>query len=266
MFALGTLAATIGSLAGLGGGFIIGPALRVFFHRSPETAASASLIMVLANVSSASFAFLRQGRIDIRLALTMGLLAIPGSILGAIVVASASAAWFDLAYSIMLACFAFSMLNDGGKLVTGSFARLPWARERTFVDRISGRTYRYTESPPTAVGAGLVIGFFSSFFGIGGGVFVVPLLLRVFAMPAHIVSATSHAIILFSVPFGIATHALRGSILWNDAFPLAAGGLVGGQLGAGASRHLSGKMLVRLVGIVLAVVAASLAIQQLLWH
>lgn len=128
---------------------------------------------------------------------------------------------------------------------------------------MSGRDLTYAESPPIAAAAGVATGFVSSFFGIGGGVIVVPVLLRVFAMPAHVVSATSHMVILLSAPFGVATHAFAGDINWFEAPPLAAGGLIGGQLGAAISRKLSGVVLVRILATVLVVAALSLAVQHL---
>jgi hypothetical protein len=262
MGAIGVVAATIGSLAGLGGGFLVAPILRIVFGLPPEVAAATSLVLVFANVASASVAFVRQGRVDLRLAIPMGLLAIPGSIAGAYLVKLAPAAWFDLMYAAMLSGFAVDLLCRSPQTATGAMARLPWGVPRTFHDRVSGVDFTYVESPPIAAGAGIATGFLSSFFGIGGGILVVPLLLRVFAMPAHIVSATSHMIILFSAPFGVAAHAYQGDINWADALPLAAGGLIGGQLGAAVSRRLSGIVLVRLLATVLVVAALSLVIQH----
>jgi hypothetical protein len=258
MVALGVVAAAIGSLAGLGGGFIVAPALRLIFHLSPAAAAGTSLVLVLANVASASLAFYRQGRIDLRLAVPMGLLAIPGSIGGAYLVRLAPGAWFDLLYAGLLVVFAIDLWRRPAQHAEGGRAKLPWSRERTFLDKASGTEFHYVESPPIAAAAGITTGFLSSFFGIGGGVLVVPLLLRLFAMPAHIVSATSHTVILFSAPFGVAAHALNGSIDWSDALPLALGGLAGGQIGAKVSKYLSGPRLVRILAIVLTVAAASL--------
>ncbi len=258
MVLLGLVAAAIGSLAGLGGGFIVAPALRVLFGFSPSAAAGTSLVLVLANVASASLAFYRQGRVDLKLGVTMGLLAIPGSIAGAFLVELAPAGWFDALYAFMLMFFAFDLWRRPAVHAKGRTARLPWGRERTFRDGTTGREYRYAESPPIAATAGVATGFLSSFFGIGGGVLVVPVLLRLFAMPAHIVSATSHTVILFSAPFGVATHALQGSVEWAAAIPLAAGGLAGGQIGARVSKYVSGPHLVRIVAIVLTLAALSL--------
>jgi uncharacterized membrane protein YfcA len=262
MAAIGILAATIGSLAGLGGGFIVAPVLRIAFDLPPEQAAATSLVLVVANVASASVAFVRQGRVDMRLALTMGLPAIPGSIAGAYLVKRAPVAWFDLTYAAMLAFLALDLLRRKREVAAGSLARIPWSKPRTFHDRVSGADITYTQSPPIAAIAGITMGFLSSFFGIGGGVIVVPILLRVFAMPAHIVSATSHMVILFSAPFGVATHALQGNIYWLDAAPLAAGGLIGGQFGAAISRKISGVTLVRFLATVLGLAAVGLMIDH----
>jgi len=262
MAALGAGAATIGSLAGLGGGFIVVPALRLAFGAAPDEAAGTSLVLVLANVASASFAFVRQGRVDLKLAAIAGIAAIPTSVLGALVVHRATATAFDTLYAAMLAIFAVMLFRRPGAHATGRVARLPWSRERVFRDGTSGHEYRYAESAPLAVATGVATGFLSSFFGIGGGTVVVPVLLRLFAMPAHVVSATSHMIILFSAPFGVATHAYSGDIRWADAIPLALGGIAGGQAGAFFSKRLPGVVLVRTVAVVLLAASVSLFAQH----
>jgi hypothetical protein len=263
MFSFGIVAATIGSLAGLGGGFIAAPVLRIFFKLPPREAAATSLVLVLANVASASVAFLRQGRVDVRLAVTMGLLAIPGSIVGVFLVKIAPASWFDLLYAGLLGFFAIDLLRRRHAVAEGAVAKIPFGQRRVFHDRISGNDFAYTESPPLAAAAGISTGFLSSFFGLGGGIIVVPLLLRVFAMPAHVVSATSHMVILISAPFGVVAHAMQGDIDWAYALPLAAGGILGGQLGASVSRRLSGIVLVRFLAAILTAAAASLVIEHL---
>jgi uncharacterized membrane protein YfcA len=262
MAALGFGAAAIGSLAGLGGGFIVAPALRLLYDVPPDEAAATSLVLVLANVASASIAFLRQGRVDLRLALFVGIAAVPTSILGALAVHGVDASWFDIAYAGLLAIFAVTLLRRGDASPEARAPAIPWSHERTFTDRHAGIVYRYPESVPIEITTGLTTGFLSSFFGIGGGTVVVPILLRVFAMPAHVVSATSHSIILLSAIFGVGTHAYAGDIVWRDAIPLAAGGLAGGQAGAWMSGRISGRVLVRIVAGVLAVAAISLFSQH----
>jgi uncharacterized membrane protein YfcA len=265
MLALGVFASFLGSVVGLGGGFIAIPALRLLFHLPPTLVAGTSLFLVTANVGSASIAFWRQGRIEKRLGFTMGLLAIPGSILGALLLKHSNVKGFDFAYAAILAFFALDLLRKGtAKNASGAGPKLPWSQTQTFYDKQSGETYTFHTSPPIVAVSGIVTGFVSSFFGIGGGILVVPLLLRVFALPAHIVGATSHFIIFLSSPFGVATHWLNGDIDWLYAIPLAIGGVVGAQFGAETARRLSTPLLVRVLAIVLLVAAGSLIAQHII--
>ncbi len=265
MLALGLFASFLGSIVGLGGGFIAIPALRLLFHLPPTLVAGTSLFLVTANVASASIAFWRQGRIEKRLGFTMGLLGIPGSILGALLLKHSNVSGFDFAYAAILALLALDLLRKGkAKDATVTHARLPWGRTQRFYDKQSGETFEYQTSAPLVAVAGVATGFVSSFFGIGGGILVVPLLLRGFLLPAHIVGATSHFVILLSSPFGVATHWLNGDIYWLLAIPLAIGGAIGAQFGAETARRLSTPALVRVLAVVLLVAAGSLVAQHVL--
>jgi uncharacterized protein len=264
MGALGVVASFIGSIAGLGGGFIAIPALRLIFKLPPTLVAGTSLFLVTANVASASISYARQGRIDLRIGTLMGLLAIPGNIAGAIALRYVAAPGFDLAYSVILLIFSIDLLRRGVPQGKVQQRRMPWSQERIFYDALSGVTYRYRYSAPLAVAGGLLTGFLSSFFGIGGGILTLPLLLRVFALPAHIVTGTTHFVIVLSSPFGVVAHALRGDIDWLLAIPLAAGGLIGAQFGAHTARRLSSPALIRLLAAALLAAAASLVLQHLI--
>ena len=68
LLAVGAAAGILGSLIGLGGGFVVIPVLRLAYGVSPALTAGASLVMVLANAISGSIAYLRQGRVDVGLA------------------------------------------------------------------------------------------------------------------------------------------------------------------------------------------------------
>lgn len=263
LFALALVAATIGSLAGLGGGFLIAPALRIFYHLPPAQAAGLSLVMVTANVLSASIAFLRQGRVLLALAVPMGIAAIPGSILGALLVRYSPGKIFDYAYAVLLLVLIVDLLRRGKAAETGRHRPLPGGVERTFVDRVTGKSFTYSRSLPIAIATGAVTGFLSSFFGVGGGILVVPMLLKVFVIPAHVVSASSHMVILFSAPFGVAAHAANGDIDWRLGAGLVLGGLAGGQLGATLSRRMSGAWLVRVLAMVLGLAAIGLIASHL---
>ena len=55
---------------------------------------------------------------------------------------------------------------------------------------------------------GLVAGFSSSLLGIGGGVVLVPMLLLIFRLPAHVATATSLAYIAPVALYGALIHVV----------------------------------------------------------
>jgi uncharacterized membrane protein YfcA len=62
------------------------------------------------------------------------------------------------------------------------------------------------------VAIGLVAGFFSALFGVGGGIVVVPLLLLLCAFDARSATATSLASIGITAVSGVVAYALRGDV------------------------------------------------------
>ena len=59
---------------------------------------------------------------------------------------------------------------------------------------------------------GLVAGFFSALFGVGGGIVIVPLLLLLCAWQAHAATATSLAAIGITALSGVIAYAVHGQV------------------------------------------------------
>jgi uncharacterized protein len=62
------------------------------------------------------------------------------------------------------------------------------------------------------VAIGLVSGFFSALFGVGGGIVIVPLLVLLVAFDQRRASATSLAAILISSVAGAVTYGFHGEV------------------------------------------------------
>jgi len=81
---------------------------------------------------------------------------------------------------------------------------------------------------------GLVAGFMSALFGVGGGIVVVPLLILLVAYTPHVATATSLAAIAITALAGTITFAIAGEV--DPAYallvglPAAAGATVGATL------------------------------------
>jgi uncharacterized protein len=59
---------------------------------------------------------------------------------------------------------------------------------------------------------GLVAGFFSALFGVGGGIVIVPLLFLLCSWQAQTATATSLAAIGITAVSGVIAYALRGNV------------------------------------------------------
>ncbi|MEA1959586.1 MAG: sulfite exporter TauE/SafE family protein [Chloroflexota bacterium] len=80
------------------------------------------------------------------------------------------------------------------------------------------------------IGAG--VGLLAGLTGIGGGVFLVPLLVGVLYVSQYKAHGTSLAIIFPMAVAGAITYGVLGYIEWKLVLLLAAGGVVGACLGA----------------------------------
>lgn len=79
---------------------------------------------------------------------------------------------------------------------------------------------------------GLAVGTASGLFGIGGGIIVVPVLVYLFGYYTRIAVGTSLLAVVFPAISGVITYAIDGNVNLLMAVLLAAGAIVGAQIGA----------------------------------
>ena len=106
--------------------------------------------------------------------------------------------------------------------------------------------YRYDFNMMKAILCGLATGILSGFFGIGGGVFLVPLTAVVLRVPLRVTAGTSLAVFILPAVFGALTHWRQGNVDVGLWLPLAVAGIVGSQVGARCVVHMPPEMLKRL--------------------
>ena len=250
---LGFGVGVLGTLVGAGGGFILTPVLLVLYPgSSPQLITAISLAVVFFNAASGSAAYLRQRRVDVRSGALFAACALPASVVGVLLADRVSRPTFDAIMGAALAALAVWLLAGGG----GDRGAAPdrGGRQRTIVDR-DGRTYRYR--PRTGLGAvsSLLVGFASSFLGIGGGVVHVPLLVGVLGFPTHVATATSHFVLAFMALVATLVHVASGSFRHGvgvrRAAALSVGVIAGAQVGAWLSRRFSGRAIRRLLALAL---------------
>ena len=187
---LGFAAGILGSMLGLGGGIIVVPVLT-FLGFSPTAAASNSLFAALSNAVASTVSYSRQKRIEVSLGLKLGLLSVPGTVLGAVVSSDVTPNIFKVLFGLVLiASAAYVFLRK----------RLH-EKEST----LSKQMILFV------IGASFFAGIISSFFGIGGGIIFVPLMVVGLGMTMKRAAPTSQLVLLFSSFFRSISSQLFGT-------------------------------------------------------
>ena len=88
---------------------------------------------------------------------------------------------------------------------------------------------------------GLVAGVFSSLFGVGGGIVIVPLLIMVAGFGAREATATSLGAIAIIALAGVALYGLRGKVDVAYAALVGLPAMAGAFAGAALQQRLSGR-------------------------
>jgi len=234
---LGFAAGVLGSMIGLGGGIIVVPVLT-FLGFPPTVAASNSLFAALSNAIASTISYSRQKRIEYSLGLKLGLLAIPGTVLGAVISTDVTPEIFKILFGLVLIVSAIYIFLRK-KIAT---------RERTL-------SYQMMVF---AVGISFFAGIISSFFGIGGGILFVPLMVVGMGMAMKKAAPTSQFILLFVSLSGVITHSILGHPDFTQAGFLAIGSFIGGLVGARLSLDIKERYLQILVSVVILIAAAKL--------
>ncbi len=101
---------------------------------------------------------------------------------------------------------------------------------------------------------GLVAGLFSSLFGVGGGIVIVPLLIVGAAFGAREATATSLGAIVITALAGATLYAVHGKV--DVAYGLLVGipAMAGAVLGTSAQRRLSTRALTLAFSVLLAAI------------
>jgi uncharacterized membrane protein YfcA len=112
------------------------------------------------------------------------------------------------------------------------------------------------------IGLGLVAGFLSGLFGVGGGILIVPALVLVLGMEQRLAHGTSLAAVLPIAIAGVIGFALEDSVDWPATAALVAGAMAGAVIGTHALHVLPTRVLGYAFAAVLLASAIRLVLDQ----
>ena len=224
----------------------------------------------LAFVACASLAGLlqhvRQGSIDPIVALTMALPAALAATVAArfssVLPPSALHFLFSLLLVGILVLYHFSpVLQPLKTLPATSASPSRWyvlQRQRVVGDM----PYQYEFNSAKALLGGMVTGVLSGFFGIGGGVLLVPLMAVVLHIPLRVTAGTSLAVFILPSIIGAFTHWHLGHVDVHLWLPLVLAGITSSQIGARCVVRMSPTLLKRLFSLLVAAGAVFMMVRS----
>lgn len=216
----GFLAGMLGGYLGVGGGEIMVPFLTVIAGLDIKSAVPVSVAAIVVNSFSASNEYLKHGMVDLELVIVLAIFLVLGNIAGSNLSMVVPADYIKLLLTILLVYTAFSLLK--GRRVS---KRLIFSDNRT----------KYL---PVCLALAFCVGTFASLVGIGGGVFLIPILYLIVGLPLTTARGTSSLMICFASASATAVYFVYDLIELSIAAPIilgiALGGKVGGFFGTGA--------------------------------
>lgn len=256
---IGFFAGAYGIMVGAGGGFVFVPAILILLHLSPEAAAGTGLVVVFINSISGVYGYVRQKRIDYKMGLWLALGATPGTFLGIWLTQISPGKYFNGIFAVVLIALGLFLIlkktpEEKTKRPAGeSQNEIAVTLERKAPDLVSGRKMMIN-----LLLVGLLLGVVSSFFGIGGGWLLVPILVYLFRINPHYATAISIFSLCLYSALGVIIHIFQGNIDWVAAIWGGIGILFGAQLGVYLSSKVSGRRIIQMLAVILIAVGVKL--------
>jgi uncharacterized membrane protein YfcA len=270
LLGLGGLVGFLGGLFGVGGGFLMTPAL-ILIGIPPAVAVASGANQIVASSISGAVSQWRKGNVDVTMGMVLLVAGVLGTSLGVLLFRLLQrAGQIDLAvqlsYVVLLGVVGTMMAIESARAVLRRRGARPPARlhQHFWVHRWPLRM-RFRRSklyisaiPPAAIG--FVVGILTAIMGIGGGFIMVPAMIYLFGMPTLTVVGTSQFQIVFvtaatTLLLAATTHTVDVVL----AILLIIGGVIGTQIGTRMGQLLRGEYLRGLLAAIVLAMAIKLA-------
>ncbi len=211
---LGVCAGIMSGMFGIGGGIIMVPALIAFFGMDILNANATSLAAMLLPVGLLGvFAYHKAGLIQVRDALWISLGLLAGSFFGAELAVTLNVKILSKLYAAILLYVAIGYMD-----IPKMLAKKQTSTENT--PKSEAVHYYFWQF----ILLGLAAGVFAGMFGKGGGLVIVPMLIKFFKYDAKAASATSLAALQLPVGLpSVIVYAQAGYLNWANAALIALG-------------------------------------------
>jgi len=258
IFAVSLLAGILGSLAGIGGGILIIPALTVLFGVDIHLAIGASIVSVIATSSGAAAAYVRDRLTNLRIGMFLELATTSGAVAGALLASVVATSLLYVTLGVVLIFSAALQLTRLGEELAeaapASGMGLRLALGDSYPDPRLGEVAYSPRRIPLGFALMALAGLVSGLLGIGSGALKVVAMDGAMRLPMKVSSATSNFMIGVTAAASAGIYLGRGDVDVRIASPVALGVLLGAVIGARLLGRLSNRHVRRLFVPILAII------------
>lgn len=267
---VGIVVGVISAMFGIGGGMVMVPIIRIFFDRSGVVASATSLFATVPTSITGVVTRRNDGTINFKHGILLGLFGSLASPLGA------RAATFLPGY-IAMGCMVIVVFYTASQqfIKAHRMKALEIAQQEGSLasSASSGAQTQPSKSKAKLVGTsalvfsaviGMIAGFLSGFLGVGGGFFIVPMLVSFLGKTMKEASGTSLvAVAILAIP-GVISHAMYGNIDYLLSISFMIGAIPGAKLGSVLVHRFSNRRLTIIFGVVLVIGGFLLGLKELI--
>ncbi|MET1160043.1 MAG: sulfite exporter TauE/SafE family protein [Thermoprotei archaeon] len=244
---VGFIATLLGSMSGLGGGFLVVPTLY-YLGVQPQLVVGSTKFMVFVNSVVSSYRYFRKRvRFPIKLYLFIVIPMMITAYYGAYLAAILPVKQLLLAIGLVLLAGSIRMIVAGSKRRDNPDEKRDKESNRWYLGALSGTL------------AGLVAGI----SGLGGGVVNMPMFIYVLRLDPLIAVSLSMAVILPSALVSTTRHVVDGIINWGIAIPLSIGAIIGAFIGPHIAVNIPRTTLRRIIGALILIASIRILLNAL---
>jgi uncharacterized protein len=204
-----------------------------------------SLIGVGGGIISSTITYARKKYVNYWLGIKLALPAIPGAIIGGFFTNLVLLDDFKIYFAILLISVGMYIFFKN-KIISKTVVTIP--KPLLYLILIFGN-----------FGAGII----SSFFGVGGGIIFVPILVIFYKLKMINASPTAQFTLLITAITGLVTHIILAHPEYSYGIVLAIGSFFGAQIGSRSIHRINENILSKILSFSLIIIAINLIIDYI---
>ncbi|MGZ4902011.1 MAG: sulfite exporter TauE/SafE family protein [Halobacteriota archaeon] len=265
IFSISIFVGVITSMLGVGEGVLLVPFLTLVVGIPIQIAIATSLVSTVANSTAASMTYIKDERLNVRLAFWFAVTAAIGAITGATIAIGMNRILLTEMFAIALFVIAILMLVQNRVLGPSRLIHPQtldddrYHLSGSYEETSTGFIIEYhVKRPVLSLISGFIAGNASGLLGIGGGVINVPAMTIGMRVPIKVATATSALIIGITTAVGAMIYYSRGLVLPLLTAVVLEAVFIGAMMGSRLQGNVRSNVLTALFAFVLIILGSTM--------